>query len=67
MKKLIAFFLAIIFSSGILAQNRGMGNGHGDFNGNSSYSVTEMLLGAILIVIVIALLMRFFNNSRNGK
>lgn len=67
MKKLIAFFLTLTFSLDILAQNRGMGNGHGDFNGNSSYSVTEMLLGAILIVIVIALLMRFFNNSRNGK
>lgn len=67
MKKLMAFFLALTFSLGVLAQNQGMGNGHGDFNGNSSYSVTEMLLGAILIVIIIALLMRSFNKSRNGK
>ena len=67
MKKVMMFFLAFTYSLGILAQNQGMGNGHGDFNGNSSFSTTEILLGAILFILIIVLLMRSFNNSRNGK
>ena len=67
MKKIITFFLAFTYSLGILAQHQGMGNNHGNFNGNSSFSMTELLLGAILFVLIIALLMRSFNNSRNGK
>ncbi len=67
MKKLMMFFLAFTFSLGVFAQNEGMGNNHGNFNGNSSFSTTEMLLGGILFVLIISFLMRSFNNSRNGK
>ena len=67
MKKLILFFLAFPYSLGVLAQNERMGNNHGNSNGNFSFSVTEMLLGGIFLVLVVALLMRVFNNSRNGK
>lgn len=67
MKKLTMLFLAFTFSLGVIAQNLGMGNGHENLNNNSSYSITEILLGAILIVVVIALVMRSFNSSRIGK
>ena len=67
MKKMMMFFLAFTYSLGVLAQHQEMGNNHGNFNGNSSFSTTEILLGAILIVIILAFLMRSFNNSRNGK
>lgn len=49
MKKLTMLFLAFTFSLGVIAQNQGMGNGHDNLNNNSSYSITEILLGAILI------------------
>ena len=67
MKKIMMFFLAFTYSLGVLAQHQEMGNNHGNFNGNSSFSLTEILLGGILIVLILAFLMRSFNNSRNGK
>ena len=64
MKKLMILIAALTLSVGAFAQDgRMMGNN----NGNYSFSGTEMLLGAILILLVVAILIWVLDSRRNRR
>jgi len=67
MKKLLILTTAFVLSFAAFAQNEGMSNQNGNSSGNYSFSGTQILLGAILLVLIIGGLMWFFNNSRKKQ
>lgn len=50
-----------------MAQDNGMGSHNGNSSGNYSFSGTQMLLGAILIVLIVAVVLWVSNNRRNRQ
>ena len=65
MKYLLILIAALALCTGLFAQDGGMMRNNGNGNGNYSFSGTEMLLGAILIVLVVALLVWVLSKRRN--
>lgn len=64
MKKLLILIAALTLSVGAFAQDgRMMGNN----NGNYSFSGTEMLLGAILMLLVVGILVWVLDSRRNRR
>ncbi len=64
MKTLIILCAAFTLSVSAFAQDgRMMGNN----NGNYSFSGTEMLLGAILIILIVAVLVWVLDSRRNRR
>jgi uncharacterized membrane protein len=69
MKRVLILIYALTVSIGVFAQNddRMMGNRNGNSSGSSSFSTTEVFLGAILIVLIIGGVIWIVNNSRKEK
>ncbi|MES2331098.1 MAG: hypothetical protein V4539_15955 [Bacteroidota bacterium] len=67
MKKILGLIVVTTLSTMAVAQDNGMGNHNGNSSGNYSFSGTQMLLGAILLVLIIGGVVWFLNNSRKAK
>ena len=69
MKKIVVLICAFTVNFVVFAQNDGgnMGNHNGNSSGYSSFSTTQLLLGAILIVLIIGGVIWVANNSRKAK
>ena len=58
---------AFVLSLEVFAQSEGMGTHNGNSSGSYSFSGTQMLLVAILLVLIIGGLVWFLINSKKGK